>query len=173
MLDAIGMAVDHGTFVKGRHFITDLSKYEIQQLSENGFQFEILIEDAEAWYANPNREEIFLRGPDDCQPIDPIPHYPIPENFEMGSMGGYFTWQELLAILDEMKALYPDLISTKLPIEGELTFEGRPIHWVRISDNPEVDENEPEVLYTALHHSRETRKSHPTHLLYVVPFGKL
>ncbi|KAA3628068.1 MAG: T9SS C-terminal target domain-containing protein [Bacteroidetes bacterium] len=155
LLDEIGIAADHGTYLKGRHFTTDLSQVEVQLLSENGFDFEILIEDAEAWYANPNREELDLRGTGDCQPLDPVPNYPVPENFEMGSMGGYFTWQEMLAILDEMKALYPDLISTKLPIEGELTFEGRPIHWVRISDNPEADENEPEVLYTALHHSRE------------------
>lgn len=155
LLNEIGIAADHGIYVKGRHFISDLSKFEIRLLSENGLDFEVIIEDAETWYANPNREVINLRGPDDCEPIDPILNYPVPENFETGSMGGYFTWQEMLAILDDMKELYPDLISTKQAIEGELTFEGRPIHWVRISDNPDSDENEPEVLYTSLHHSRE------------------
>lgn len=154
-LRELGIATDHGIHNKGRHFITDLSGFEIQQLSGHGFDFEILIEDVETWYADPNRQEITIRDSEDCQPFEVDLDYAVPENFENGSMGGYFTWIEMLMILDEMKTLYPDLISTKQPIGEELTYEGRPIHWVRISDNAESDENEPEVLYTALHHSRE------------------
>ncbi len=154
-LHELGIAVDHGTYAKGRYFVGDLSRFEILQLTEAGLSFEILIEDVEAWYADPDRREISLRDPLDCQPVAPVLNYPVPENFETGSMGGYFTWQEMLAILDEMKSLFPDLISTKQAIGEELSYEGRPIHWVRISDNPDMDENEPEVLYTALHHARE------------------
>jgi len=60
------------------------------------------------------------------------------------------------AALDAMKEQYPELISTKASIsETQSTVEGRPIYFVRISDNPEVDEDEPEVLYDGIHHARE------------------
>jgi carboxypeptidase T len=36
-----------------------------------------------------------------------------------------------------------------------LTHEGRPIYWVKISDNPNTNEAEPQVLYSAIHHARE------------------
>ena len=70
-------------------------------------------------------------------------------------MGGFYTYQELLDILDVMATLYPNLITTKQQISDTLTHEGRPIYWVKISDNPTVDENEPEVFYNALIHARE------------------
>ncbi len=85
-----------------------------------------------------------------------LPEYLVPQNFQLGSMGGFTTYAELLSILDEMKSLYPNLISTKESISDTLTtIEGRPIYYVRISDNPEVDEEEPEVLYDGVHHARE------------------
>ena len=68
-------------------------------------------------------------------------------------MGGYKTLDEINAYLDSMIAAYPDIISTKENIGN--TIEGRPIWAVKISDNPNVDEDEPEVLYTAAIHARE------------------
>lgn len=35
------------------------------------------------------------------------------------------------------------------------SYEGRTIYAAAISDNPELDEGEPEILYTGLHHARE------------------
>ncbi len=58
-------------------------------------------------------------------------------------------------ILDSMALLYPNLITVKQAISPINSIQGRPIYYVKISDNPNVDEPEPEVLYTALHHSRE------------------
>ncbi|GAB3640790.1 M14 family zinc carboxypeptidase [Spirosoma arcticum] len=52
-----------------------------------------------------------------------------------------------------MRALYPNLITVKTSIGNSLG--GRPIYMVKISDNPDVDENEPELLLNALHHARE------------------
>ena len=78
-----------------------------------------------------------------------------PENYENGSIAGFFTYQEMLDELDSMHAKYPHLITAKTPIDNHLSIEGRPIYWLRISDNPMQDEAEPEVLYTALHHARE------------------
>lgn len=73
--------------------------------------------------------------------------------FGFGSMGGFYTLAEVLTELDNMKVLFPNLITTKVSIGN--TIESRPMYMVKISDNPDIDENEPEVLYTALHHARE------------------
>lgn len=75
------------------------------------------------------------------------------EGFDYGSMGGFYTFDEVVAELDAMRAAYPNLVSEKVSI-GQ-SIEGRDLWAVRISDNPDVDEEEPEALYTALHHARE------------------
>ncbi len=68
-------------------------------------------------------------------------------------MGGYKTLAEINAYLDAMIAAHPDIVSTKQSIGT--TIEGRDIWAVKISDNPNVDEVEPEVLFTAAIHARE------------------
>ncbi len=70
-------------------------------------------------------------------------------------MGGFFTYQEFLDHLHAMVTEYPDLISAKSPIDTFLTHENRPIYWLKISDNPNSNEAEPEVLYSSIHHARE------------------
>ena len=55
-----------------------------------------------------------------------------------------------------MRQKYPNLISSKVSIGN--TVENRPTYMVKISDNPDIDEQEPEILYTALIHARD-RKS--------------
>ena len=62
----------------------------------------------------------------------------------------------LSAIQQEMNFLwylYPDLITERMSI-GQ-TIEGRDIYAVKISDNPDIDEDEPEILYTSAIHARE------------------
>ena len=68
-------------------------------------------------------------------------------------MGGYYTFAEIEEHLDELFTDYPELITEKVSL-GQ-TLEGRDIWMVKVSDNPEVDEVEPEILYTGLHHARE------------------
>jgi len=152
-LGAAGIAVDHGEVKEGQWFISDLSATEMLLLAERGYSFEVLIPDVATYYVEQNepgalRDEGGLR--EQCVPA---PTVPIPQNFALGSMGGFYTWQEMLDILDAMYAAYPDLITAKESI-GE-SLEGRPIHFVRMSNNPTVDQDKPEVFYNALHHSRE------------------
>ncbi len=71
--------------------------------------------------------------------------------------GIYHTWSETIAFVDSLRLLYPDVISQKWSI-GQ-TLEGRDIWCFRISDNPDVDEDEPEVLIDAMHHAREIMSS--------------
>ena len=67
-------------------------------------------------------------------------------------MGGYYTYDEIVTRLSDINNSYPEL--TKLVSIG-ITMEGRDIWAIKLSDNANIDENEPEVLYTGLHHSRE------------------
>jgi len=106
-----------------------------------------------------------------CDEVD----WATPVNFNLNpnpppnSFGGCLTVSQVEAELDQMRALYPNLISVKANASpsGELTrgntygnasqrFSGQTVYYVRISDNPDTDEaNEPEVLYTSMIHSRE------------------
>ena len=75
------------------------------------------------------------------------------EYFRTGSIGGYFTHDEIYAEFDRMMERYPDLISKNL--EGN-SIENRPIYSYCIGNRACFsDNNFPQVLITALHHARE------------------
>lgn len=77
---------------------------------------------------------------------------------ETNHFGGCLTYQMVLDELDLMQSLYPNLISVKTDASptNQTTIEGRTVYYVRISDNPSIDEaGEPETLYQSLIHSRE------------------
>ncbi|MBK7269122.1 MAG: immune inhibitor A [Flavobacteriales bacterium] len=150
-LSGLGIAADHGAHQPGRYLITDLSTEEIALAEQSGFAVDVLIEDVSAYYVARNAEarDSERGGAGLCSGI----YYPTPQHFALGDMGGFLTWQQIQDELDEMAAAFPNLISPKVSIG--LSVQGRPIHFVRISDSPSVDEDEPEVLYTALHHARE------------------
>lgn len=130
-------------------------------MEANEIIYEVLIEDVQAYYmdqlSKPNEVEDIEKnsncsGTQGGGAFNPN----TPSHFNLGTMGGYLKYEEMLAELDEMFALYPNLITSKAPIDTFLTHEGRPIYFVRISDNPSQDEaGEPKVLYTAIHHARE------------------
>jgi carboxypeptidase T len=73
--------------------------------------------------------------------------------FGQGSMGGYYTFAELLSVLDQIAAAYPSLVKPRASIGTSV--EGRVLWALKISDNPQVDENEPELRFDSLHHARE------------------
>ena len=156
-LAALGLAVDHGTHKQNTFFISDFSSYEIGLMEANGFQYEILIKDVQKFYVEQNLNP--STGDEknvNCSGVSGGAALPaVPTNFNLGTMGGYLKYQEMLDELDAMAAQYPNLISVKAPISTFLTHENRPIYHVKISDNVGTNENEPKVLYTAIHHARE------------------
>lgn len=156
-LIAAGLAVDHGEHKKGIYFISDFSAGDINILKANGAKYEILIDDVSNYYIDQNKTGLqpkteSLQAMPSCSKM---PAYPTPAGFTLGSMGGYFTYDEIMAHLDTMAAKYPNLFKAKMPVSATKTIEGRDVYWVKISDNVNTDELEPEVLYTALHHARE------------------
>jgi hypothetical protein len=149
-LASSGIDVTEGAVIKGVYYETDLSDYEINKLKNRGIPVEIQIDDVSAFYEQRAAAEKNLEIDRDAG------DWTVPENWEYGSMGGFYTLEEAYAELDDMAAAYPDLISARQSISDDtLTHDGRKLFWVKISDNPNVDEDEPEVLYTAVHHARE------------------
>jgi PKD repeat protein/murein tripeptide amidase MpaA len=161
-LGNLGVAVDHGIRKEGTFFISDFSRSERAIMDQYEFNYEVLIEDVEKYYIdilnNPKKEEAILKNTICSNTSSGSSSYAsptTPTNFNLGTMGGYLKYNEMLAELDAMVQQYPNLITAKAPISTFLSHENRPIYHVKISDNPNVDENEPKALYTAIHHARE------------------
>lgn len=153
-LGALGLAVDHGEFEPGQFFIGEFSQSEIK-LIQGKYHYEVLVKDLETYYANLLKEDLSAERVTSASSAFPC-SFSTPANFNTGTMGGYLTYDEMLAELDEMRALYPDLITVKQVVSPTLTtWQGRPLYYVRLSDNADTDEDEPELLYTGLHHARE------------------
>ena len=160
-----GVCIDHGLHKKNHFFISDFSESEIEKMLSLNFDYEILINDVTHFYKQRNKlsdksaKNIF------CEENENI--FETPENYDFkpsDDFGGFYTYNEMLNELDDMHSLYPEIISARSDIKDETfsssphiheTYEGRYLQWVKISDNPNISEGEPQILYTALHHARE------------------
>ena len=161
-LGNLGVTVDHGIRKEGSFFISDFSSAERAIMDQYEFDYEVLIEDVEQYYIDilnhPEKQESGLKNASCASTSGSGSIYAnlaTPTNFNLGTMGGYLKYNEMLAELDAMVQQYPNLITAKAPISSFVTHENRPIYHVKISDNPNVNETEPKVLYTAIHHARE------------------
>lgn len=150
---ALGITMDHPiSQFKGDGLILDINNFEVQLLKTSAIPFQVLSSDVEALYQNQlEQNSAHLRNPSCGTSI----HFQTPQHFKLGSMGGYLTYDEFLKEIDSMQLLYPDLISAKAAISNFTTYEGRPIYHLKMSDQVSVNENEKEILFTALHHARE------------------
>jgi len=105
----------------------------LKLLDQAGVDYRIIIEDLEAYYA--------------AQMLGPT-------NF-----GNYYTYDEANAILDSLHDQYPSIISERMILPndslGDTTWDGNHVWAVKVSDNVGTEENEPEALYTGIHHARE------------------
>ena len=80
--------------------------------------------------------------------------------FGQGSMGGFYTWSEIVSVLDQIAAAYPGITTAKFSIGTSI--EGRDLWAIKLSDNPTVDESEPEARFDAMHHAREPESMQAT-----------
>ena len=149
-----GIDLTHGHGASREAFTTEVQGYELKRFDQLGIRYQVDIADMSAYRKHQSQthtttRENFL----DCQDhtFDEV----IPKNFELGSYGGFYSQPQFLDQLDVMQFLYPNLITIRKPIGGIKTWQNNNIYVVKISDNPDSDENEPEVLYTGLHHARE------------------
>ncbi|WP_405210590.1 M14 family zinc carboxypeptidase [Dokdonia sp. Asnod2-E02] len=163
-LKNLDVAVDHVVHKDGTFVISDFSTDEINLARQSGYKVDVLINDVASFYKSQSNRSQSQQQNTSCSTSEAS--YPTPVNFNQGSMGGYLTYQEFLEEVDAMVAQYPELITAKSPISDFLTegepdtsvtpsIGSNPIYWLKISENPNVDETEPEILYTAIHHARE------------------
>jgi hypothetical protein len=96
-------------------------------LAQAGFQVEIVHDDLVAFY-----QSRLLGG---------------------GDFGEYHTYPEGIAAMDALVASYPGLITPKFSIGT--TINGLDMWVYKISDNPDIDEDEPEIFFNAYIHARE------------------
>ena len=129
-----GIHIDHAHFLPNEYLIFVTSEEELNLISSLDIHYDVLIDNVEAFYRSR------------------LTHNYTRE-FGLGSMGGYYTFEEIVENLDLVHNECPDISTEKMSI-GQ-TFEGREIWAIKFSDNPNQDEAEAEVLYTGLHHSRE------------------
>jgi carboxypeptidase T len=148
MMDA-GLLLDHAESKPGHHIDTWLSEEEISMLKISGVPFQVTIDDWMEYYNSfPKMTEAEI----DAQMQQAYEKDNITHSI-YGSMGGYLTYNEVVAKLDSMRLEYPQFISAKFSIGT--TYEGRTMWAVRVTKNPDAPTGRPEVLLNALIHARE------------------
>ncbi len=144
----LGLTLDDSPIVNNTIEVV-VDQAELIKLSRTNLKFEIVIEDMRRHY-----DEHIKKSPEELINLQrEMNHQYKVEGFEFGIMGGYYTYDQVVSELDSMRFSYPNLISEKTSLG--LSIEGRNIWHVKISDNPDEEEGEPQILYTALHHARE------------------
>lgn len=154
-LSDLGLEVFNDEYQKGISIHGIYNQKDLQILKDAGFQFEIIIPDMTAYYQDRNKGIDIDELNKNMGTKSNGTNCKTPNNFTLGSMAGYHTYAEILTELDEMKTLFPSLISTKQVIGSIVTHQNRPVYYVRISNNPENLQDKPKVLYTGLTHARE------------------
>ncbi len=145
----IGLEFDHTEYTKDNAIIIFISDAEFSILKTSGFRYDVLIDD---WFEYYNQRSQLTENEKRAYVEQSKRDFNV-TGFDYGTMGGYYTLAEMIAELDTMRMLYPNLITAKQSIGN--TIENRPTYMVKISDNPDITENEPRVSYTAIHHARE------------------
>lgn len=145
----LGIDLEHSTVEKDNGIVFFISDEDFNTLQKSGISLHVIIDDWFEYYnslpklGDLEKESIKNESRD---------VYGV-EGFGFGAMGGYYTLNEIIANLDSMYAQYPNIITQRYSLGT--SQQGRTIWGVKISDNPNINENEPAVGYDALIHSRE------------------
>ena len=144
-----GIAIEHYQGKVGNYIDVVINHNEVDLLQSSGLSHQVLIADMDAEYAGRAvGAEVDLASSRAMLRDNGI------EGFEYGSMGGFYTYTEVVRELDSMRLQYPSFVTAKESLG--VSTEGRTIWGVEISDNPGVAEPEEGVAYyDALHHARE------------------
>ena len=149
ILSQTGIDLEGSKLSKDNNLTIFVSDEELRIISSHAFSYTILIDDWNSYYnsipklSDGEKNDFLTESQRDFNVV----------GFDFGSMGGYYTFAEIAANLDSMYAQYPNLITQKYSIGS--SHESRTIWAVKISDNPNVNEDEPKVGFDALVHARE------------------
>jgi hypothetical protein len=116
-------------FVKKGVYVDIFTHQEqLEKIKEMGLRTEILIPDLADYYKNLGGGILLI------------------------DFGPYYTYDEMVAAIDEIHADHPG-ITNKVDIGTSI--QGRTIWAMKVSDNPLIEEGEPQTLFTSVHHARE------------------
>ncbi len=149
VLSENGIDLEHSSLGKNNQLKLFVSENDFDKINLLGFSYTVLIDDWKSYYnqqtkLNEAEKELFIN--------DSKNNFNV-AGFGFGTMGGYYTFAEIAANLDSMYVQYPNLITQKYSIGT--SHESRTIWAVKISDNPNINEDEPKVGFDALVHARE------------------
>jgi hypothetical protein len=103
-LAELGVPVDHGIQKRNTFLISDFSTQEIETIANNGFMFDIMIEDVKEFYRNQNLNPVVPQKNTTCNQSGGGGAFSpsVPVNFETsaGSYAGFYTYQQMLDALD-------------------------------------------------------------------------
>jgi hypothetical protein len=111
---------------KGKYLEFVTHQDQLAQLRGLGFRVEVVIEDMEAHYARDRKGDNF---------------------------GDLYTYSEMIDDLDAIHAAYPNITTAKTSLGT--SHLGWDVWAIKVSDNPDIQEDEPEILFDGLHHARE------------------
>lgn len=148
-LSSTGVDPEEGIISKDNTIKIFINNDQFVRLQKTNLDYDILIDD---WYSYYNSLPV-LTVQEKTSIIQKSKNDYNVDGFGFGSMGGFYTYAEIAANLDSMYLQFPNLITQKYSIGT--TLEGRTIWAVKISDNPNITENEPSVGFDALIHARE------------------
>ena len=160
-LAALGLAMDDGALLKDGCWHSIVPATDVEKARKAGFAVDVILDDYTTAIGGRNKalipeiEAINRQIRDHSLKTTYVSDYPVPQNFTLGTMGGFCNLQEVMNQLDSMAVKYPTLITQRAPASTAVTVEGRSLYFVKISKNANVNENEPKVFYNALIHARE------------------
>ena len=154
------LQVDHCHFEDGA-FVIEIDEEKLEKLKASSYNYKIVIPDLAENFRLTNDVSKFYESDtkaitnrlgftDDCQKVSTMITTPV--NFTPGSMGGYYTYAEMVTKIGYLFDTYPGIVDT---FSIGRSIEDRDIWCVKISDNVLAEENEPEVMFNALQHCRE------------------
>lgn len=142
-LAGAGIAIDHVHKNESHAIDFVLDEIDLEKLQSLQVDYEVLIPDMKAYYAEILSDEPPSSFTGQCG----LEHY------DFGNMGGYHTYGEVISHIQLMETMFPELV--KISEIGE-SVEGRLVYAVKISDKVEEKEAEEGVVfYDALTHARE------------------
>jgi hypothetical protein len=160
-LQKLGLPLDHIHLDKRNHKIECiLSVEELDLLQNNQISYDVIIEDMKVHFLEKSKRSATASRKKTRALSCKSPKTYTVNGFSNGSHAGFFTENELYAQMDSLHARYPLIVSARQAIDTFKTHENRSIFWLKISDNPTVDENETEILFDAMHHAREPMAMH-------------
>jgi len=140
-LDFYGFDSESRELKSNNEIDIQVDEYDIRVLKSKKVSYEILVDDLGKQYDKKFRNWTRTKNIDNRALID---------EFELGSMGGYFTADEIYDRFEMMKKQYPEFLKAIDTVS--FTFENRPIIIYTFGDTSNIKH---ELLITSLHHARE------------------